>query len=1413
MLSKQLAQDQGRDGVPCLEIGEVVDDDLVVQAELGRGGEGAVYRALDRRLGRPVALKLLGSADGGAPSRFGPGQQLAALRHPHVVGVYRAGAHRGAAYLALELVEGPTLAARLAEGVVAPAVAFELAAQLAAGLDAAHRLGLCHGDLKPANVLLSATGAKLIDFAHPRRGTPAYLAPERREGQAASPAADCWALGVIVVEALSGRRVACAADARVALEATRDTRADFAASLLIGALDDDATKRPSAEALARGFDQLARGDTEPYVGLRPLGRDDTARLIGRQGAVARALAQLRGDGVLAIAGPSGSGKSSLIRAGVLPALEGRARRVIELQPSPNPWDALAAALLSVDPRRPEAGAALTDLSGLLASQPQLLPLLLAQIDDEGERSAEASGRQEDAATVLVLDGLERWPADAERARLVVGLCAAARAEPRRLAVIIALRDGALTRLAAVDQLRAALSPLQLLGPPGPAALGELLARPLEASGYRFEDDALREAMVDAVVDERCSVAMLQLAASELWARRDVLGRQLTWEAYRDVGGVAGALARHAEALLASLLDPADKQRLRALLCALTDADGPRAATPRDELLAALGARAEGTDRADEADERQETSAFEALTERAIEARLVVSFGDAEGSGAQLALAHPELLTRWPRLAGWHAAERDRATLRGEVEAAAELWRRRGERDEDLWHGNALREVEVLLGPLAAEASSVQRFIAGCQAGARAQRRRRARGVALALAAGALLGLALGWWLRTPVVPTAPAGPGPRRFGDVEIAAIEAALAQGRRAEARARLLAISQRAPRPLAAVRGLWFRARSPLIDSTHEASPSSQPSSPYAVKAHGAGLRALAHGRRIAVYRSESGGGPIASLPSSVLVAPQAVVALASSGDRGHLAAATRGGQVLVWRLREHVLLDVTRAPFVAARLRWVGDALDLVATDGRRVRWRPLASASTPIDRGHRGAVSALARWDDAIVSGGDDRTLRRWSTSAQQLSLVPDVGRAHAIVAAGRTLLVLGHGGRRVVALGAQTSRSIPLPHPLQQIAASPRGSAGWQLLGIDRRGRLWRLGNDNPSTSLDVDATRGRWSAIAAGPAGRFAVGSSGGELVILRADGASWSRGARLRQRGPAVLALAWQGQTLASLDSRGRVSTWRKGRRSGRWSLPWTGLGARSRLAWSGARLLAASGRRLAVVDPTRGVTRTVRRSSSIRALVGLGDTAVLGTGRGTVEVVALDRQAPASGVASHVAAGQGRLAAGLTLRDGRLADRGRSLPAVGIGVSAAARGLGGIVVGYADGRVALLIDGGRQLAREGLPPSGVAATRLLVLPAGSLLVGHGDGTVALWQTRWGHQPGVQPPRRPRLLRRIKLHGTIVRMGRRGSKLSVTTDLGDEATLDLGPLLVSNAALRAEMRRLPLRWSGRVIWPNAPER
>jgi serine/threonine-protein kinase len=198
-----------------------------VVSPLGAGGMGEVYRARDTRLGREVALKVLPTAFASDPERMArfqrEAQVLASLNHPRIGAIYGFEDSNGVRALVMELIEGPTLADRIARGPISVDEALPLAREIAEALEAAHDRGIVHRDLKPANVKITPDGnVKVLDFGLAKAvegdvsstdiqnsptltrmstqagiilGTAAYMSPEQAKGKTVDRRTDIWAFG------------------------------------------------------------------------------------------------------------------------------------------------------------------------------------------------------------------------------------------------------------------------------------------------------------------------------------------------------------------------------------------------------------------------------------------------------------------------------------------------------------------------------------------------------------------------------------------------------------------------------------------------------------------------------------------------------------------------------------------------------------------------------------------------------------------------------------------------------------------------------------------------------------------------------------------------------------------------------------------------------------------------------------------------------------------------------------------------------------------------------------------------------------------------------------------------------------------------------------------------------------------
>ena len=572
--------------------GQVLGGRYRVRASLGRGGMGEVWRGFDLKLRVDVALKAV------REELVAGRQALDILRHetrmarqvssPNVCRVFDLVEVDGRELVSMEYVDGTTLAEVLREkGPLALDQAQEIASQFLAGLAAIHDAGLVHRDLKPENLMLTRAGRVVVmDLGIARwvtatgrgtvAGTPPYMPPEQAEGGAVDRRADVFAAGVVLAEMVEPGGVASDAARRRVWAGICEDPPEIAATpwaaVIRRAVAADRERRfASVSELSRALEEVTQravgaDDALPYPGLASFGEQDAAYFFGREVEVEAMWRKLRRPGLLGLIGPSGAGKSSFLRAGLLPARpEGWA--AIVATPGTRPFTALVQVLL------PE-----------LETEREALESLLRFEDPEVAVQLFARWRQRHAQALVVVDQFEelftQTPAPAQEAYATLLHRLAIEADVH---VLVAMRDDFLLQCHRFELLQPIFADLTPLGAPTGAALRRAVVQPALKCGYRFEDEALVETMIAEVEGERGALPLLAFACAQLWDRRDRERGVLSRAAYEEIGGVAGALAQHAEATLEGI--GRDKAPLvRELFRNLVTAQGTRAARDRDELL-------------------------------------------------------------------------------------------------------------------------------------------------------------------------------------------------------------------------------------------------------------------------------------------------------------------------------------------------------------------------------------------------------------------------------------------------------------------------------------------------------------------------------------------------------------------------------------------------------------------------------------------------------------------------------------------------------------------------------------------------------------------------------------------------------------------------------------------------------------
>ena len=704
---------------PLVEPGTRVDHYEIIRA-IGRGGMGEVHLARDVRLGRLVALKfIILSSPEVAKSLLIEARATAKCKHENIVVIHDMNEYLGMPYLVLEYLEGKSLNKLHGETPLSLVRIIEVMIAVVRALDHAHRAGIVHRDLKPDNIFVTTAGdVKVLDFGiaklqgapssnpTPTPGTPVdddetyitissngpvgtrpYMAPEQWLGYDIDHRTDIWAAGVILFRLVTGVHPFQHLDGAAMMyavtspsEAVRSVTSvipDFHAEL--AAIIDCCLRKAKSERFSTARDLLdalepllPRGapvssdDRCPYPGLMSFQEGDAERFFGRADQIARVLGRLATQPLLSIVGPSGVGKSSFVRAGIVPALKREGPwGTITMRPGRSPLLALAALSDPTHAHDPEHCRAVAQQ---LFEEPGYLGALLRW------RAASHGCR-----VLLYVDQFEELYTlvhdPRERAAFVTCLRAAADDPSSPVRVVLSLRSDFLDRAAEDRAFMASLTEgMHYLMPLGHDGLHQALVRPAELAGHGFESAELVAHMVGEVAMASGALPLLQFAAARMWDARDRSRRMLTVASYRAMGGIAGALAVHADAVLAEL-SPARRQLAQAVFQRLVTADGTRAIVDLAELMQLSPVAAE----------------VRGVVDLLVSARLLVSKSDDQGAGAAVELIHESLITAWPQLRQWAEAGREEAAFLAQVRQAAQQWDARGRPHGLLWRGDAADE--------------------------------------------------------------------------------------------------------------------------------------------------------------------------------------------------------------------------------------------------------------------------------------------------------------------------------------------------------------------------------------------------------------------------------------------------------------------------------------------------------------------------------------------------------------------------------------------------------------------------------------------------------------------------------------------------------------------------------------------------
>ncbi|MEO1287354.1 MAG: protein kinase [Chloroflexota bacterium] len=683
---------------------------------IGSGGFGAVYKAHQSVIEREVAIKVILPHHANDPHFIrnfeSEAQLIARLEHPYIVPLYDFWRDPNGAYLVMRYYPAGNLSQYIHQaGALDEATIARMMEQIGSALDVAHANQIIHRDIKPANILLDTSGnAYLSDFGLAEDisgdedsadivGSPAYLPPEIIQNIPPSPQSDLYSLGFVLYEMLTGAY----AFAEITPDSSIMSIFDFhlnevipdnpmlsdAVNLVIqrATAKDPQDRYPSGLALAHAFREAIEYEGEsttystpseyiinPFKGLRAFDEADEMTFFGRDKLVKRLLQRLddksQNENFLALVGPSGSGKSSVVHAGLVPALrrgelEGSDEWfILDMVPSANPFTQLVATLrsISLDPlasaeRELQASPdALVDLlPKVIPTQDDHLLLVIDQFEELFTQTTDVTIRKQ--FLDLLYHSLQ-----SEQFYLVIMLRADFYDRPM-------LHEGFGELIQARTQVVLPLTSMELT---------DVITKPALHAGLDMENE-LTTAIIADVQAEAVSLPLLQYALTEVFEHREQ--NRLTLEGYEAIGGIAGALAYRADEVYEQLSQEHQALARQLFLRFVTLGEGTEDTRRRVRQTELLSIAPNAAD-------------LQSVLDAFGNARLLTFDNDEQTREPTVEVAHETLIREWTLLRDWLDDSRDDIRRQRMLNATVKQWRRANYDASYLLRGTQLIEVEA-----------------------------------------------------------------------------------------------------------------------------------------------------------------------------------------------------------------------------------------------------------------------------------------------------------------------------------------------------------------------------------------------------------------------------------------------------------------------------------------------------------------------------------------------------------------------------------------------------------------------------------------------------------------------------------------------------------------------------------------------